>query len=130
MQKKADTDFFFRIVVDFESTPAECFDLMADIAIRPEWDEITQSSGIIDRVSPATAVQFMRTKAMWPTAARSALVLGHICRLPDGRLLNVTKSIDAHAGFVQPDGDVRMLANVAGLVIGPHPSGTTCTIHA
>ena len=43
--------------------------------------------------------------------------------LEDGRLLNVTKSIESHPDFIPRQGDVRMLANVAGFAIGPHPSG-------
>ncbi|KAI8910124.1 hypothetical protein EDD86DRAFT_246523 [Gorgonomyces haynaldii] len=108
---KVGADFFFRIIVDFESTMEETFDLMADITQRPNWDEVTESAG------------FMRTRGIWPTAPRIALVLAFINRTKDGRLVNVTKSIDDHPDFVQPDGDVRMLANIAGLVIEKHPSG-------
>lgn len=64
----------------------------------------------------------MRTKGIWPTSPRDALVMSFIEQLDDGRFLNVTKSIDSHPKFVPRDGDVRMLANVAGFVIGPHPS--------
>lgn len=30
---------------------------------------------------------------------------------------------DDHPDFIMPNGDVRMIANIAGLVVGPHPSG-------
>lgn len=65
----------------------------------------------------------MRTKGIWPTSPRDALVMSFVEVLDDGRFMNVTKSIDSHPDFVQRPGDVRMLANVAGFIIGPHPSG-------
>lgn len=65
----------------------------------------------------------MRTRGFWPTASRIALIMSFTRRLADGRYLNVTKSIDDHPDFTQQDGDVRMLAKIAGLVVGPHPSG-------
>jgi hypothetical protein len=64
----------------------------------------------------------MRTKGYWPTASRDALVMSFITRLPDGRFMNVTKSVDSHPDYVQAKGDVRMLAHIAGQIIGPHPT--------
>ncbi|KAI8902832.1 hypothetical protein BC833DRAFT_571767 [Globomyces pollinis-pini] len=122
VQKRKDVDFFFRIVVDFEGTPEETFDLVADISKRPNWDEICQSAGIIERISNKTAIQFMRTKGIWPTSPREAIIMSFTDKLEDGRYINVTKSIDSHEDYKSVDGDVRMIATIAGLVIGPHPS--------
>jgi START domain len=38
----------------------ETFDIVADINQRPEWDEVTQAAGIIERISPNTSIQYMR----------------------------------------------------------------------
>ncbi|KAJ3260417.1 hypothetical protein HK103_000559 [Boothiomyces macroporosus] len=122
--QKQDTDkMFFRIVVDFEASPEQTFDHIADITTRNTWDEICQSSGIVERVSAMTAVQFMRTKGIFPTAPRSALVVGFISKLDDGRYINVTRSVDSHPDYKIPSGDVCMTADIAGLIVGPHPSG-------
>jgi hypothetical protein len=57
VQKKPNTDFFFRIVVDFEATMEEAFDLLADIEKRKEWDELTQSAGLVERTSFVSTIQ-------------------------------------------------------------------------
>jgi hypothetical protein len=57
VQKKPGTDFFFRIVVDFEATMEETFDLVADIEKRKDWDELTQSAGLVERTSFVSAIQ-------------------------------------------------------------------------
>lgn len=121
------SDFFFRIVVDFEATAEETFDHIADISKRPQWDEICQAAGVLEQVSNVSSVQvlnfkkFMRTKGIWPTAPRSALVMSFIKKVGD-KYMNVTKSIDSHPKYQQASGDVRMLANIAGLVVYPHPT--------
>jgi sulfur carrier protein ThiS len=48
--------------------------------------------------------------------------MSFITRLEDGRYMNVTKSISDHPDFRPTKGDVRMTANIAGLIIGPHPT--------
>ena len=123
VQKRNGQEFFFRIVVDFESTPEETFDIIADISKRSEWDEVTESSGVIQQISNKTSIQFLRTRGIWPAAPRISLVLAFLSKLPDGRYINVTRSIESHPDFVEPEGDVRMIAHIAGLVVGPHPSG-------
>lgn len=91
---------------------------MADISSRPTWDEICSDAGVIERISPTTSIQYMRTKGIWPTAPRIALVLAFVVKLEDGRYLNITKSVDSHPGeqtaevlifldFTPPEGDVR-----------------------
>lgn len=65
----------------------------------------------------------MKTKEIWPTAARDALVMAFAKKLDDGRYINVTKSVDSHPNYTSKSGHVRMLASIAGLVVGPHPSG-------
>lgn len=57
VQKFKTSDFFFRIVVDFEASAEETFDLIGDIAKRPDWDEICESAGVVEQVSAVTAIQ-------------------------------------------------------------------------
>jgi hypothetical protein len=57
VHKREGTDFFFRVVVDFEATPEEMFDLIADVERRPDWDELTVKAGIVERISDKTAIQ-------------------------------------------------------------------------
>lgn len=57
VHKRVGSDFFFRIVVDFEATQQEAFDLMADITVRNKWDEVCQDGGILEQISPSTSVQ-------------------------------------------------------------------------
>ncbi|KAL2918534.1 hypothetical protein HK105_201935 [Polyrhizophydium stewartii] len=115
-------DVFFRVVVDVESTPEEAFDLLADISSRSAWDDICVAGGVVEELSPVTKIQYMRTRGMWPTAPRDALVVAFVKRLNDGRYLNVTRSVDSHPNYKSQPGDVRMLAHLAGVIVGPHPS--------
>jgi hypothetical protein len=123
VHKRVGTEFFFRVIVDFEATKEEMFDLVADIEKRPSWDEITVASGIVERISNKTSVQFLQSKGFWPTAARDALVVSFIEKLEDGRLMNVTKSVDSHKDYTSNVGDVRMIAKITGIIAQSHPSG-------
>ncbi|KAJ3299322.1 hypothetical protein HK104_009347 [Borealophlyctis nickersoniae] len=116
-------DFCFRYIVEMEATPEEAFDFLADIGKRPLWDETCESGGIVEKSSPTTTVQYFRTKGMWPTSPREALVVSFVRTLPDGRYLNVTQSIPSHPLHNPADGHVRMLATIAGQIVGPDPLG-------
>ncbi|KAK6094778.1 hypothetical protein MT418_005056 [Batrachochytrium dendrobatidis] len=118
---------FFRVVVDLESTPEEAFDLLADITIRPTWDDMCETADRIESVSGATNIQYIRSKGVWPTAPRDALVVAFVKRLDDGRYLNVTHSIDSHPNYESISGDVRMMAHLAGVLVGPHPTKPNMT---
>ncbi|RKO83960.1 hypothetical protein BDK51DRAFT_48540 [Blyttiomyces helicus] len=123
VHQKTGCDFFFRNVIYLQATPEEAFDLMADIERRPEWDDICQEGKIVEQVSNSTVIQYFRTRGLWPTAPRDALVLAFTRPLEDGRYLNVTKSIPSHPAYESKAGDVRMLAHIAGQVVGPDPEG-------
>ena len=56
VHKRKETDFFFRVVVDFEATMAETFDFMGDISKRATWDEVAESSGTVERISNKTSI--------------------------------------------------------------------------
>jgi hypothetical protein len=64
----------------------------------------------------------MKTKGMWPSSPRDALVLSFITKLEDGRYMNVTQSIPEHKDYQPVKGDVRMTAAIAGIIVGPHPT--------
>ncbi|KAI8924381.1 hypothetical protein BC831DRAFT_436543 [Entophlyctis helioformis] len=127
VQQRKGNDFFFRVVIDLQGTPEDAFDVLADIEGRPAWDDMCESAGVIAEVSPVTKIQYMRTKGVWPTAPRDALVVAFVKRLSDGRYLNVTKSVDSHPDYEPESGDVRMLAKIAGVLVGPHPTKPNLT---
>ncbi|KAJ3020420.1 hypothetical protein HKX48_000828 [Thoreauomyces humboldtii] len=116
-------EFFFRYSMAMEGTPEEVFDLLGDITRRTNWDELCQEAGVIEQVSNRTTVQYFRTKGVWPTKSRAALVVAFTKRLGEGHYLNVTQSIDDHPQFNAKSSDVRMLARIAGQVIQPDPEG-------
>ncbi|KAJ3175197.1 hypothetical protein HDU87_006432 [Geranomyces variabilis] len=123
IHKRADSDFFFRYVMQLEATPEEAFDLLADIKERSAWDELCEDVEVIERVSDRTTIQSFRTKGIWPTKSRAALVVSFTKRLAPSRYLNVTKSIDSHPAFIPHEGDVRMIANIAGQIVEADPEG-------
>jgi hypothetical protein len=123
VQKRVGQELFFRCVVDFESCPATTFDFIADITKRPSWDDICVKTGLVQRVSHQTAIYYMQTKGLWPSAPREALFMNFVARLEDGRYMNVTKSIKDHPNFQPESSHVRMTAFISGMIVGPHPSG-------
>ena len=56
VHKRRNTDFFFRVVVEFEASMAETFDFMGDISKRATWDEVAESSGTVERISHKTSI--------------------------------------------------------------------------
>ncbi|KAJ3143283.1 hypothetical protein HDU90_000040 [Geranomyces variabilis] len=123
IHKRCDSDFFFRYVMQLEATPEEAFDLLADIKERSAWDELCEDVEVVERVSDRTTIQSFRTKGIWPTKSRAALVVSFTKRLAPSRYLNVTKSIDAHPAFIPHESDVRMVANIAGQIVEADPEG-------
>ncbi|KAJ3082491.1 hypothetical protein HK102_001648 [Quaeritorhiza haematococci] len=124
VQKRAHTDFCFRLVSTLETTPEACFDLLSDVTRRVEWDELCEGGGVVEDLGAGMRVQFMRTKGLWPTAPRDALVVALSKRLPEGKgYLNVTRSIESHPGYSSRAGDVRMEAKLAGQLVMPDPEG-------
>ncbi|KAI9101053.1 hypothetical protein DFS34DRAFT_613016 [Phlyctochytrium arcticum] len=124
--KLQNTDFCIKVVADLNCTPETAFDTLADITRRGQWDELCEESGIIEEVDPATKVQFMKTKGVWPASPRDALVLAHIERLEDGRLMNVAQSV-SHPDYPSRDieGIVRMETKISGQIVGPCPGNET-----
>ncbi|KAJ3192994.1 hypothetical protein HK101_005612 [Irineochytrium annulatum] len=123
VHRKRNTDFCFRVVADMEGTPEEVFDILSDVTTRQTWDDICEGGGVVDVLSGDSRVQYMYTKGFWPTAPRDALVVGFVNRLPDGRYLNVTQSIESSPKFTPRAGSVTMKAALAGQIVGPDPAG-------
>lgn len=65
----------------------------------------------------------MQTKTLWPSSSRDCLVMSFIKALDDGRYINLTKSIDSHTLYTDEQSHVRMVCDLAGLVVQDHPSG-------
>ncbi|KAJ3183728.1 hypothetical protein HDU85_002157 [Gaertneriomyces sp. JEL0708] len=123
IHKRVGRDFFYRYVMELCGTPEETFDLLSDITKRPQWDELCEEGGTVEKVSGTTTVQYFRTKGMWPTKPRCALVVGFVKDLGERRYLNVTKSIDSHPQFAFRKGDVVMNARIAGQIVEPDREG-------
>ncbi|TPX40642.1 hypothetical protein SeMB42_g05558 [Synchytrium endobioticum] len=122
--KKSNTDFCFKVVVEIEATPETIFDTLADIDHRREWDEMCENAGVVDNVDAHTKVQYMKTKGVFPAAPRDAVVLAYVGKLPDGRYINVTKSVehDAVPPFDNtPANTIRMQVKIAGQIVAPAP---------
>lgn len=109
-----------QIVAELDTSPETAFDILADVTKRPSWDELCAEGRIIEEYTPDTKVQYIRMNPVWPTAARDACTLAHISKLPDGRYINVTKSV-AHPNCPEnaAQGLVRMEAGIAGQLISP-----------
>ncbi|KAJ3043891.1 hypothetical protein HDV00_003929 [Rhizophlyctis rosea] len=110
-----------RHVVEMEASAEAAFDFLSDVGKRPVWDEMCESGGVVTRVSRRTTVQYFRTKGLWPTSPREALVASFITLLPPNRYLNVTTSIPSHPQHTPHPSAVRMLARIAGQIVTPHP---------
>lgn len=122
VEKKLDHDFFYRVIADVEASKSSTFDFLADISTRKEWDEIVVDSGIVDVLSNQIKIQYLRTKSLFPTSGREALVVA-ITRSVDGMFLNVTSSIPSYKNFKSDENLVRMNAKIAGVLVMDHPSG-------
>ena len=83
---------------------------------------MTESSGFVEQISSEFAVLYSQSKGVWPTAPRDCLVVSFKSILEDGRYCNVTQSIDEHPNYQQRSGSERMIAHLAGLIVGPHSS--------
>ena len=62
VHKRKHADFVFRVVVEFEATMAETFDLMGNISKRAIWDEVAESSGVVELISPKTSINVVLFK--------------------------------------------------------------------
>ncbi|KAJ1723537.1 hypothetical protein LPJ53_002106 [Coemansia erecta] len=120
--------FCFRITFYAPTTPATAFDLLADVLRRPEWDELTETTKIIEKLGQGDAIHYVKAKAIWPTASRDSLLLSHITSVDINgtaahdrskrAYMNVSQSIvDDRVPERDAEGIVRMEAGIAGQLI-------------
>ncbi|KAJ2081256.1 hypothetical protein H4R24_002475 [Coemansia sp. RSA 988] len=114
--------FCFRVIFYAPTQAGSAFDLLSSILKRPQWDELTESTRIVEKLGPCDAIHYIKMKAVWPTAARDSLLLSHLAAVQTGdgetAYLNVSQSIED--GRVPEDvaaGIVRMEAGIAGQLI-------------
>ncbi|KAJ2633778.1 hypothetical protein H4R22_000204 [Coemansia sp. RSA 1290] len=121
VQGHKDKPFCFRVVFYAPTAPGTAFDLLASVLRRPEWDELTESTKIIESLGPGDAIHYVKMKPVWPTAARDSLLLSHLAKVQaNGRpgYLNVSQSVeDARVPEYKQAGIVRMEAGIAGQLI-------------
>ncbi|KAJ2588671.1 hypothetical protein IWW49_002871 [Coemansia sp. RSA 1797] len=111
--------FCFRIVFYAPTSPGTAFDLLANILRRPEWDELTESTRIIEHLGPGDAIHYIKAKPVWPTSARDSLLLSHLAAVQVNgarAYLNVSKSI-VDDRVPEISDLVRMEAGIAGQLI-------------
>ncbi|KAF9172485.1 hypothetical protein BGX21_008436 [Mortierella sp. AD011] len=112
----------YKVIAVMDSTPETTFDLLCDVARRVEWDPLCVEAKTVANVAPGIKIQYVRTKAMWPTSSRDTLVLGTAKKLADGRYMNVTSSVE-HPLMPErtKESIVRMDTALAGQIVGPEP---------
>ncbi|ORX98850.1 Bet v1-like protein [Basidiobolus meristosporus CBS 931.73] len=119
--KHKDADFCYKIVATADNTPETAFDLLSDVTKRPEWDDLCDSTRIIEELDAATKIQYVKMKPIWPTSARDTVLLSYVKQLEDGRYLNVTQSVvHDQCPDLTSKGTVRMEAGLAGQLNNSH----------
>ncbi|KAF9305756.1 hypothetical protein BGZ74_008949, partial [Mortierella antarctica] len=114
----------YKTIAVMDNTAAVVFDTLCDLDARSSWDPMCVEARVVEQVSnpPGTTVQYIRTKAVWPTASRDTVVLGTVRDLGDGRLFAVNSSFDHEAVPERVNEKiVRMQTAVAGHIITSEP---------
>jgi len=121
----------YKIVARMNSSASVTFDAMCDLDRRSDWDPMCVEARVLEEVKalPGTTVQYIRTKAVWPTASRDTVVLGTIKELEDGRLFMVNASVE-HPSMPErvKEKIVRMETAVAGHIITPEEGFLSCRL--
>ncbi|KAI8605360.1 hypothetical protein EDD21DRAFT_401330 [Dissophora ornata] len=124
-----DRPMCYKIIALMNNTAAVTFDTLCDLDRRSEWDPMCVEAKVLEEVSPpGSTIQYVRTKAVWPTASRDTVVLGTVKDLGSGGLFMVNSSIE-HASMPErvKEKIVRMETTVAGHVITPE-EGNRCKL--
>lgn len=114
----------YKIIAVMDNTAAVVFDTLCDLDARSSWDPMCVEARVVEQISnpPGTTVQYIRTKAVWPTASRDTVVLGAVRDLGNGRLFTVNSSIEHEATPERvKEKIVRMETAVAGHIITSEP---------
>ncbi|KAJ3314484.1 hypothetical protein HDU76_002402 [Blyttiomyces sp. JEL0837] len=97
------------------------FEFLSDPSCRPMWDELCQSSEIVETIDMATRIQhsmFLSPALNNIGKPCDVVVLFHRRDLPDGRKMNFAISVD-HPNIPPREGYDRVKMNLIGLVVGP-----------
>lgn len=110
----------YKIIAQMCNTPAVTFDTLCDLENRLSWDPMCVEAKVLEEVAPGTTVQYIRTKAVWPTASRDTVVLGTVKDLGEQGLFMVNASIE-YVSMPErvKEKIVRMQTAVAGHMITP-----------
>lgn len=110
----------YKIIAQMCNTPAVTFDTLCDLENRLSWDPMCVEAKVLEEVAPGTTVQYIRTKAVWPTASRDTVVLGTVKDLGERGLFMVNASIEyVNMPERVKEKIVRMQTAVAGHMITP-----------
>lgn len=110
----------YKIIAQMCNTPAVAFDALCDLENRLSWDPMCVEAKVLEEVAPGTTVQYIRTKAVWPTASRDTVVLGTVKDLGEKGLFMVNASIEYEEMPERvKEKIVRMQTAVAGHIITP-----------
>ncbi|KAF9357932.1 hypothetical protein BGX26_002782 [Mortierella sp. AD094] len=121
----------YKIIAHMSNTAAVTFDALCELERRLEWDPMCVEARVLEEVAqhPGTTVQYVRTKAVWPTASRDTVVLGTVKDLGSKGLFMVNSSIE-HESMPErvKEKIVRMETTVAGHLITPGEDGASCRL--
>ncbi|KAJ1942694.1 hypothetical protein FBU59_003128, partial [Linderina macrospora] len=125
VQGHKDRPFCFRITFFAPTLPGTAFDLLSDVLRRPDWDEMTEATRVVEKLNGADSIHYLKMKGIWPTAARDSLLVAHLASIPlstgetpEFGYLNATQSIiDDRVPERTADGIVRMEAAIAGQLV-------------
>ncbi|KAG0000386.1 hypothetical protein BGZ79_005985 [Entomortierella chlamydospora] len=121
----------YKIIAHMSNTAAVTFDTLCELERRLEWDPMCVEARVLEEVAqhPGATVQYVRTKAVWPTASRDTVVLGTVKDLGSKGLFMVNSSIE-HESMPERAKEkiVRMETTVAGHLITPAEDGTSCRL--
>ncbi|KCV67894.1 hypothetical protein H696_05623 [Fonticula alba] len=128
----------YRVDALLSNTTLTCFDYMTDTSRRADWDDMCQTSRVVETPGPGLTVAQAVTRPVMLTSSREAVLLTWSSRTnacfesPFGDpllgpsdapevMVNVTQSID-HPACPPAPGVIRLQAGVAGLVARDYPS--------
>ncbi|KAJ3213253.1 hypothetical protein HK099_007500 [Clydaea vesicula] len=117
----------YKMKAEFKNDVEVCFNFCTDILARPKWDEMCAEAKIFEKINENTRIQYTRSKAIFPVAARDNVNIFHTRVLADGRLLSLAHSVKYDKQPVVP-GVVRADAVMIGAIYQKHPTKPGYTI--
>ncbi|KAI9217544.1 hypothetical protein BC828DRAFT_390904 [Blastocladiella britannica] len=105
----------YRLLGIMDAPLCTTFDFLNDIEARPTWDEMTESTRIVQQLAPTTRIQHIKIKAIWPTSGRDLCLMSHWRQISPTRLVACTTSV-LHDDAPVTDGIIRMEAQCAGQI--------------